>query len=137
MYTHCMRHFITPSSLCQVQSSQNLPFLRLPLLRRCVSFILHDQTALLAQFRKGKKSKLTVGNAWKSFKDEGPLREVLFWSGGKDSLLALRALQQDQRETGCEVKITLLTTYDGDTGNIPFQDTKASGALLHKCVKNI
>lgn len=76
---------------------------------------------MLTQHRQRQKTKLTVGEAWKKFKDDGAERLVLFWSGGKDSFLALRALQKRQ---GVE-RITLLTTFDARTGKIPFQDTKA------------
>lgn len=80
---------------------------------------------MLSQYRKGRKAKLTVGDAWKAFKDEGADRVVLFWSGGKDSFLALRALQKRQGED----RVTLLTTFDRRTGKIPFQDTKVQHTL--------
>lgn len=76
---------------------------------------------MLSQYRKQRKAKLTVGKAWKAFRDKGAERSVLFWSGGKDSFLTLRALQRRGEE-----RITLLTTFDGKTGKIPFQDTKVS-----------
>ena len=44
-------------------------------------------------------------------------RDVLFWSGGKDSYLALCYLQ-DQSETDP----VLLTTYDDESGRVPHQD---------------
>lgn len=87
---------------------------------------------MLVQYRKQRKAKLTVGAGWKTFKDGGAgARTVLFWSGGKDSFLTLRALQRrsksksesESRAEGPE-RITLLTTFDGKTGKIPFQDTK-------------
>lgn len=87
---------------------------------------------MLVQYRKQRKARLTVGAGWKTFKDDGAgERTVLFWSGGKDSFLTLRALQRRSnkaegrglREHGPE-RITLLTTFDGKTGKIPFQDTK-------------
>lgn len=79
------------------------------------------QTVMLSQYRKQRKAKLTVGKAWNAFSDNGAERSILFWSGGKDSFLTLRALQRQG-----EAKITLLTTFDGKTGKIPFQDTKVS-----------
>lgn len=82
---------------------------------------------MLVQHRTRKKSKLTVGGGWKTFKDdESRERTVLFWSGGKDSFLTLRALQKrnSQGREQDRNRITLLTTFDGKTGNIPFQDTK-------------
>lgn len=56
---------------------------------------------------------------------------MLFWSGGKDSFLTLRALQQENkinREAGEEEEgpVTLVTTFDGASGMIAFQDTRAS-----------
>lgn len=75
---------------------------------------------MLSQHRRKRKAKLTVGAAWKTFRDDGAERVVLFWSGGKDSFLALRAIQKSRLNE----RITLLTTFDGRTGNIPFQDTK-------------
>ncbi|MEM7099449.1 MAG: DUF5522 domain-containing protein [Pseudomonadota bacterium] len=42
--------------------------------------------------------------------------DVLFWSGGKDSYLTLRALQRKQRP------VVLLTTYDAKSGQIAHQD---------------
>lgn len=90
------------------------------------------QTVMLASFRKGrKKAKLTTGEKWNSFKDVGPPRQVLFWSGGKDSFLALKALQNDIRREkqgqvpGRRARVTLLTTFDGASGKIAFQDTQA------------
>lgn len=95
---------------------------------------------MLVQHRGQRKSKLTVGASWKTFKDDGPgERTVLFWSGGKDSFLTLRALQQRRRREKAEgqERITLLTTFDGKTGNIPFQDTKVptSYDLGKPCVR--
>lgn len=98
---------------------------RFPPLRRAKPFTTDPQTVMLAQHRKQRKAKLTVGSGWKTFKDNGPgERTVLFWSGGKDSFLTLRALQQRLRERKEQERITLLTTFDGKTGKIPFQDTK-------------
>lgn len=77
---------------------------------------------MLSQYRKRRKAKLTVGAAWKSFRDEGAERVVLFWSGGKDSFLTLRALQRKKAAD----RITLLTTFDGNSGKIPFQETKVN-----------
>ena len=85
---------------------------------------------MLVQHRKQRKARLTVGARWKTFKDDDGAgeRTVLFWSGGKDSFLTLRALQQRiksrGRVEGQPERITLLTTFDGKTGKIPFQDTK-------------
>lgn len=83
---------------------------------------------MLVQHRKQRKARLTVGASWKTFKDDGAgERTVLFWSGGKDSFLTLRALQQrnkNKRKSEGPERITLLTTFDGKTGKIPFQDTK-------------
>lgn len=79
---------------------------------------------MLAQYRKGRKLKLTVGPAWSTFDEEGPARQVLFWSGGKDSFLALRALQRENK-AGEDERITLLTTFERSSGTIPFQGTQA------------
>ncbi|CAM9476160.1 unnamed protein product [Ectocarpus sp. 6 AP-2014] len=88
------------------------------------------KTVMLAQHRKQRKSKLTVGEGWKAFTDDGGgERTVLFWSGGKDSFLTLRALQKRKREERGSERITLLTTFDGKTGKIPFQDTKITDVL--------
>ncbi|CAN0225542.1 unnamed protein product, partial [Hapterophycus canaliculatus] len=85
---------------------------------------------MLAQHRSQRKAKLTVGSGWKNFKDDCPgERTVLFWSGGKDSFLTLRALQQSKRARKEQERITLLTTFDGKTGKIPFQDTKITDVL--------
>lgn len=43
---------------------------------------------------------------------------LLFWSGGKDSYLAYRALRRE------EVDVTLLTTFDAATGLIAHQDIR-------------
>lgn len=83
---------------------------------------------MLVQHRNRRKARLTVGASWKTFRDDGAReRTVLFWSGGKDSFLTLRALQRRNkaRAQGAE-RITLLTTFDGKTGKIPFQDTKVT-----------
>lgn len=77
---------------------------------------------MLRRYREGRKAKLTVGKAWNKFTDEDAERIVLFWSGGKDSFLTLRALQK----RGGKERITLLTTFDGKTGKIPFHNTKVS-----------
>lgn len=77
---------------------------------------------MLARYRGRGKPRLTVGEAWKTFRDRGPPRDVLFWSGGKDSFLALRALQQELK--GRNERVTLLTTFDGATGRVPFQDSQ-------------
>lgn len=83
---------------------------------------------MLVQYRKQRKAKLTVGAGWKTFRDDGAgERTVLFWSGGKDSFLTLRALQRRSKgrsRAERAERITLLTTFDGKTGKIPFQDTK-------------
>lgn len=44
-------------------------------------------------------------------------RDVLFWSGGKDSFLALRYLQDETVEDP-----VLLTTYDDESGQVPHQN---------------
>lgn len=44
-------------------------------------------------------------------------RDLLFWSGGKDSFLALRQLQKD---TGRDP--ILFTTYDDESGRVPHQN---------------
>lgn len=44
-------------------------------------------------------------------------RDVLFWSGGKDSFLALRYLQDEAGEDP-----VLLTTYDDESGKVPHQN---------------
>lgn len=46
---------------------------------------------------------------------------VLFWSGGKDSFMALRALQRQLR--GLQSRIVLLTTFDQNGGKVAFQNT--------------
>lgn len=90
---------------------------------------------MLVQSRRRRKPKLTVGEGWRTFRDDkSGERTVLFWSGGKDSFLTLRALQK-RHSRGREGRdgrdrITLLTTFDGKTGNIPFQDTKVRGNRL-------
>jgi hypothetical protein len=58
---------------------------------------------------------------------------VLFWSGGKDSFLTLRALQAEQRSdtsnsndsssTAAASGILLLTTCDAVSGSVAFQNT--------------
>eukprot|EP00903_Cladosiphon_okamuranus_P019574 g18002.t1 len=91
------------------------------------------KTVMLVQHRKQKKARLTVGAGWKTFKDDGAgERTVLFWSGGKDSFLTLRALQRRSKKTveGLDPeRITLLTTFDAKTGKIPFQDTKITDVI--------
>lgn len=47
---------------------------------------------------------------------EKPDRDILFWSGGKDSLLALRYLQDEIHDDPI-----LLTTFDDESGNVPHQ----------------
>lgn len=44
------------------------------------------------------------------------VRPVLFWSGGKDSFLALRVWQQNDRP-----EPFLITTYDDESETVPFQ----------------
>lgn len=44
-------------------------------------------------------------------------RDFLFWSGGKDSFLALRYVQED-----AEYDPILLTTFDDETGRVPHQN---------------
>lgn len=44
-------------------------------------------------------------------------RDILFWSGGKDSFLALKYLQDDTKQDPL-----LLTTFDDESGNVPHQD---------------
>ena len=44
-------------------------------------------------------------------------RDVLFWSGGKDSFLALKYLQDET-----EGDPLLLTTFDDESGRVPHQD---------------
>lgn len=49
---------------------------------------------------------------------QGPV-DVLFWSGGKDSFLAGRALR---REHGCGGRLCLLTTYDSGSRTVAHQE---------------
>ena len=44
-------------------------------------------------------------------------RDILFWSGGKDSLLALRYLQDES-----DGDPVLLTTFDDESGRVPHQN---------------
>ncbi len=44
-------------------------------------------------------------------------RDILFWSGGKDSLLALRYLQDES-----DSDPVLLTTFDDESGRVPHQN---------------
>lgn len=46
-----------------------------------------------------------------------PSHDILFWSGGKDSFLALRYLQDDGNEDP-----VLLTTYDDESSRVPHQN---------------
>jgi len=48
---------------------------------------------------------------------EKPVRDILFWSGGKDSFLALRYLQDNVNDDP-----VLLTTYDDESGRVPHQN---------------
>lgn len=48
---------------------------------------------------------------------EKPVRDILFWSGGKDSFLALRYLQDDGDNDP-----VLLTTFDDESGHVPHQN---------------
>ncbi|WP_340106555.1 hypothetical protein [Rhodohalobacter sp. 8-1] len=48
---------------------------------------------------------------------EKPSRDILFWSGGKDSFLALRYLQDDGYNDP-----VLLTTFDDESGRVPHQN---------------
>ena len=56
-----------------------------------------------------------------------PNRDVLFWSGGKDSWLALDALMQSEHkakeghEPNPSIEPVLLTTFDASSGDIPHQ----------------
>jgi len=45
------------------------------------------------------------------------MRDILFWSGGKDSLLALRYLQDES-----DGDPVLLTTFDDESGRVPHQN---------------
>jgi len=45
-----------------------------------------------------------------------PSRDILFWSGGKDSFLALKYLQNENGDDPL-----LLTTYDDESGYVPHQ----------------
>lgn len=49
--------------------------------------------------------------------NQKPKRDVLFWSGGKDSFLALRYYMDYS-----EIEPVLLTTYDDENGLIPHQN---------------
>eukprot|EP01138_Halocafeteria_seosinensis_P000089 gb/GECG01000091.1/.p1 GENE.gb/GECG01000091.1/~~gb/GECG01000091.1/.p1 ORF type:complete len:693 (+),score=94.86 gb/GECG01000091.1/:1-2079(+) len=48
--------------------------------------------------------------------------DVLFWSGGKDSLLALKWLQSEYAKDGNGRKVVLLTTFDDSSQRIPEQN---------------
>ncbi|MEX1268666.1 MAG: hypothetical protein WEA56_06655 [Balneolaceae bacterium] len=48
--------------------------------------------------------------------NQKPVRPALFWSGGKDSFLALRVWQQSGKQ-----EPFLFTTYDDESGIVPFQ----------------
>jgi len=50
-----------------------------------------------------------------------PQKPVLFWSGGKDSYLALLEWQKQSRPDP-----VLLTTYDDETGIVPYQEIPVS-----------
>jgi len=50
-----------------------------------------------------------------------PEKPVLFWSGGKDSYLALLEWQKQSRPDP-----VLLTTYDDETGIVPYQEIPVS-----------
>ena len=58
---------------------------------------------------------------------EAPSRDVLFWSGGKDSWLALDTLMQSKYDAKQELNFNpmidpvLLTTFDASSGDIPHQ----------------
>lgn len=49
--------------------------------------------------------------------NQKPTRDILFWSGGKDSFLALRYLQEERNEDPI-----LLTTYDDESDRVPHQN---------------
>ena len=49
--------------------------------------------------------------------NQKPKRDVLFWSGGKDSFLALRYFQNESEDDP-----VLLTTYDDESGLVPHQN---------------
>lgn len=49
--------------------------------------------------------------------NQKPKRDVLFWSGGKDSFLALRYFQDESEDDPL-----LLTTYDDESGLVPHQN---------------
>lgn len=59
--------------------------------------------------------------------DDRRPRHVLFWSGGKDSLLALRAWLRARRDEGISVEaaldsLVLLTTFDAKTRSVAHQE---------------
>ncbi|CAM9095775.1 unnamed protein product [Chrysoparadoxa australica] len=58
----------------------------------------------------------------------GERQLVLFWSGGKDSFLTLRALQARVR-AGDAAKILLLTTFSQETRIVAFQNTKIEAVV--------
>jgi diphthamide synthase (EF-2-diphthine--ammonia ligase) len=49
--------------------------------------------------------------------NQKPIRNVLFWSGGKDAFLALRYLLDESEEDP-----VLLTTYDDESEHVPHQN---------------
>jgi ATP-binding cassette subfamily B (MDR/TAP) protein 1 len=69
-----------------------------------------------AWLRKGAPKKGSVAGDGKTGAD------VLFWSGGKDSFLALRALQREHANTA--TPIVLLTTFGANTRTVAHQEVE-------------
>lgn len=62
--------------------------------------------------------------AWMTEPD--PAAELLlFWSGGKDSFLALRALERSHPET----RIALMTTFDGESRKVAHQEVPINAVV--------
>lgn len=52
--------------------------------------------------------------------------DILFWSGGINSYLALTFIMEDHIRNNNDSKLILLTTFDIETENISYKDTKIS-----------
>eukprot|EP00802_Teleaulax_amphioxeia_P008743 Tamp_08752.p1 GENE.Tamp_08752~~Tamp_08752.p1 ORF type:complete len:712 (-),score=155.10 Tamp_08752:146-1975(-) len=64
----------------------------------------------------------------KSVDENTPARalEVVFWSGGKDSYMALLARQKRLEELKEDARVVLLTTFDESTGVVPEQEIQVA-----------
>ncbi|CAM9632132.1 unnamed protein product [Discosporangium mesarthrocarpum] len=89
------------------------------------TMLVHLAEQAKGRNRRATKPRITTGMGWKTFEDCGPPREVLFWSGGKDSFLTLKAMQSEFNPH----RITLLTTFDSFTGTVAFQNTKITDIM--------